>query len=817
MTLFQFPVLQSDKTDNPYCDITNESFMNAIYGECREGSSLPLTASVPNDPRKAAKTYFYGEPWFSGSELLSIQHNNYFTIASFHQPDGGPYKRQKQYFDALHAIVLDDIGEKVALDRVTLEPTWIIETSSGNYQVGYTFDPVVTDVKTADALSKAIIRAELSDPGMNGPSSRLARLPQAINGKHNSPFQCRLIHWQPQLRYSIEELCEAYKLDLFSKTLTQKHSTGSSCDHEVYVPKRENNLVIEALQTKGLYKANLRRGKHDITCPWVHEHTGQIDGGTAYFEPDEHYQYGGFKCLHGHCAERKLSHFLEYLTLNLNQANQKPIIRIIKGEFHRVVEQAELELATTENYYQRGGEIVTVVKDANTGETSIKPISSPAMAPILSKLISWQVYDGRAKGFVRCDPAEKVIKSLLGQESFRHLPPLNGLAHQPYLSKNGHLVTTSGYNHDTGIYGYFSSSDFTFPKRVDKLEAIAALQRLEALLAEFPFASRHDKSAAIAAILTAAIRPSLPVAPMIHCRAPQISSGKSFLCQIITAFASEKHGTPMAFPGDEEECRKLLLAELLRGPAVIEFDNLTTDLKAHKSLCTALTSEFLSDRVLGVSKSATVSTRTLFLSSGNNVGPIKDMTRRCITINLDPACETPAARSFQGDPLKQLRENRNAYVSDALTIILAWLNSGVQPHECKPLASYERWSLWCRQPLLWLGHDDPAASVFSTMQEDPEAETLGAILHEWHELFGDKPMLVRDAITIAGCQPPSRNLTELFLEVAGEREHINKLRLGHYIKRHEKRQVGGCRFLRAPGSFSSAKWKVERLESDLSG
>jgi len=57
---------------------------------------------------------------------------------------------------------------------------------------------------------------------------------------------------------------------------------------------------------------------------------------------------------------------------------------------------------------------------------------------------------------------------------------------------------------------------------------------------------------------------------------------------------------------------------LLTAPAVVEFDNLTTDLIPHKSLCTILTSEFISGRILGQSKTAEVGTRTLFLSSGNN-------------------------------------------------------------------------------------------------------------------------------------------------------------------------------------------------------
>jgi hypothetical protein len=39
-----------------------------------------------------------------------------------------------------------------------------------------------------------------------------------------------------------------------------------------------------------------------------------------------------------------------------------------------------------------------------------------------------------------------------------------------------------------------------------------------------------------------------------------------------------RRGTLTTFPGDDEECRKQLLAELLRAPAVIEYDNLTSDL-----------------------------------------------------------------------------------------------------------------------------------------------------------------------------------------------------------------------------------------------
>ena len=128
---------------------------------------------------------------------------------------------------------------------------------------------------------------------------------------------------------------------------------------------------------------------------------------------------------------------------------------------------------------------------------------------------------------------------------------------------------------------------------------------------------------------------------MFHVRAPQIASGKSYLTSILVAFASPTSPSALAFPTNDEECQKLLLATLLIAPGAIVFDNLTTDLIPFKSLCSALTEEHLTGRILGVSKTATVGTRALFLSSGNNVDAVRDMTRRCITINLDPPCETP--------------------------------------------------------------------------------------------------------------------------------------------------------------------------------
>jgi hypothetical protein len=90
----------------------------------------------------------------------------------------------------------------------------------------------------------------------------------------------------------------------------------------------------------------------------------------------------------------------------------------------------------------------------------------------------------------------------------------------------------------------------------------------------------------------------------------------------------------------------------------------------------ALTAEQITERILGVSKAASVSTRTLFLGSGDNVRPIRDLIRRVITIHLDPQCETPATIDYESKPLEKVRQDRGKYVTAVLTLIQAWLNAG---------------------------------------------------------------------------------------------------------------------------------------------
>lgn len=820
-TISPLSLMETDKTGKTDL-VSNGEFLRAVFGD-NLADVCPVVVSFAGNPTSAPGKVWFGSPWPGNTDLteyLPSDANNYFSLAVFKPDEAGHYRRQKARFHALHSVMLDDVGSKVATERLTLPPSWMLETSPGNHQAGYLLREPLTDGLATDKLMNAIVAAGLCDPGANGPRARLARLPVAVNGKHSPPFVCKMVVWSPELRYSVEELVDGLQLEMMQAMRPKRQSTRKAQERPsdgdpVWIARPDENAVLVALRNLGLYKAPLGEGKHNITCLWVKEHTGEVDSGTAYFEPDDLWPIGGFKCLHGHCADRHIRDLLRTLDIEVSAARMKPTIRVMAGEMNRVVDAAERELAQSRRHYQRGGLVVTVVTDPGTRETRVQEISLPALVRALAGAATWERFDGRSEDWVRADPPARHASVLFDATSYPHLPVLNGLARQPYLRPDGSLMTAAGYDAATGMFGVFDAREFSVPDKPTRAQAEASLALLKDLLVEFSFASESDLAAALVAMLAATIRPSLTHAPMIHVRAHMVGSGKSYLCELITAFATPQRGTPTTFPADDEECRKLLLAELLRAPAVVEFDNLTSDLVAHKSLCTVLTSEFMSGRILGVSKTATVSTRALFLSSGNNVGPVQDMTRRCLSIRLDPGCETPAARSFtRPDLVRDVLRERSRYVSAALTIVRAWIVADRPKIICKSLAGYGDWSDLCRQPLLWLGCADPTVSVFEAMLDDPDRETLGRLLISWFSVFGKTPAMVRDAVKQAlPFGDANAELREVLHDIADERGEINRRKLGWWIRRHAGRIVDGRRFVRASGNRSAEAWQVEVVES----
>jgi hypothetical protein len=805
--------------------ITNAEFITAVFSDLPEGA-FAAVCSKPGNPNLNGWVAHRAE---LVPTIVVAEHNNYLGCSSFYPGDDGSFRARKAQFAACHFLMLDDLGTKVPRDRLgDFELSWLIETSPSNYQGGIILNAPITDGAVAVRLLNAVIDAGLCDAGATGPLSRWARLPVAINGKPKHidetgvPFRCRLIEWRPDQRYSVQEILDRLELELAPAGRPKKAATPSAAStnvphhfgndaDDILTPKAEENPVVTALKARGLYKTPLGSGKHDVTCPWVHEHTDELDTGAAYFEPDDSFPIGGFCCQHSHRDRYHIRALLDFLDVPVAEAQHKPVIRVVAGDLHRVVDAAEKELANRGRHYQAGGLIVSVATDPASGDPSIVPTSAPALTRQLSVAATWEKYDARAGDWVRCDPPARHAGILYDAQQFRYLPPLAGVVRQPYFRESdGGLVRQAGYDKTAQRFGVFDARHFPIPDPTTDA-ARAALSLLEELLTEFHFAAAHDKAAALAAIFTAVVRPTLPHAPAFHVRAPVFGSGKTYLCELIGAFSGPGGNAKVSYPMTSEEATKVILSLLLTSPACVEFDDMDTDWIPHGTIKRMLTAEAITDRILGVSKTATVSTRTLFLGSGNNVGPIRDLLRRVLTIHLDPRCATPATMTYKGDPVDKVRQRRGAYVAAVLTIIQAWHKAGSPRAQADSIVTYSAaWSDYCRYPLMWLGHPDPATALFEQVRHDPDGEALSSLMQEWHCLFGETATTVRKAVETAKSYP---NLLDALREFpVEERGEINRSKLGWLLKKNADRIVGGFKFQRAEADGRTA-WRVVPVET----
>jgi hypothetical protein len=800
---------------------TNEKFIDAIFAARPEGGFAAACTKAGNPD---------GGGWpASRADLvvtqLSAEANNYFGCSSFYPGKDGSFRTLKNRFAACQFLMLDDLGTKVPLDRMAgFELSWLIETSPGNHQGGIILSEPIIDGAVAVRLLNAVIAAGLCDKGSNGPMNRWARLPVGINGKPKyadeagAPFQCRLIEWRPTVRYTPQEIVDHLQLELApagrpkkaakTSALSDNAALGSGNNSDdVLTPKAAENPVVAALKARGLYKTPLGSGKHDISCPWVHEHTDALDTGAAYFEPDELYTLGGFCCLHSHGDNYKIGALLQFLDIETAEARHKPIIKVVAGDLHRVVDAAEKELASRGRHYQAGGLIVLVSTDPTSGDPSVIPTSAPALTRELSVAATWEKYDGRAKGWVRCDPPHRHTAILFDAQKFRYLPPLAGVARQPYFRESdGELITQPGYDKTAQRFGVFDARQF--PLRDPTPEAAReALTLLEDLLTEFHFVGDTDRAAALAAMFTAVVRPSLPHAPAFHVRAPVMGSGKTYLCEVIGAFAGPGGNSKVSYPTTSEEATKVILSLLLTNPAVIEFDDMDSDWIPHGTIKRMLTAEHITDRILGVSKTATVSTRTLFLGSGNNVGPIRDLLRRVLTIHIDPRCATPATIDYKGLPVKKVQQRRGIYVAAVLTVVQAWRAAGSPRAAVDSIVTFGgAWSDYCRYPLMWLGHPDPATALLEQVRHDPDGDALSGLMTEWRAAFGSTPTTVRRAVEAAIFGRP--NLLDAMREFpVDDRGDINRYKLGWLLKKNANRIVGGFEFQKADADGRTG-WRV---------
>ena len=241
-------------------------------------------------------------------------------------------------------------------------------------------------------------------------------------------------------------------------------------------------------------------------------------------------------------------------------------------------------------------------------------------------------------------------------------------------------------------------------------------------------------------MLTTVCRAAFPVAPMHIGDATVAATGKSYLLSLIAAIATGRLMPVISAGKSEEEMEKRIGAAVIMGQSFVCIDNVNGEIGGD-ALCQLVEQPRPSIRVLGLSKLVEVEASSVtFFADGNNIVVTGDLSRRAIVFKLDAKMERPELRTFTGDPMKSVMDDRGKYIAACLTICRAYIAAD-RPNPMPQIASFNDWSNVVRSALVWLGEEDPVKSMDTSSAEDPVKNALLTMLTAWIEVMGTSATL----------------------------------------------------------------------------
>jgi putative DNA primase/helicase len=390
--------------------------------------------------------------------------------------------------------------------------------------------------------------------------------------------------------------------------------------------------------------------------------------------------------------------------------------------------------------YQRGGNIVRpgffklpAADEGTTTTAVLHPLRKGGLRGVFCEAAYWETLDRKGKN-VPVDPPEAVALVLLDMVGNWRLPTVRGVLTTPTMRPDGSILTAAGYDAVTNYYLLDLPTMPELPPKPSKDQAVEALALMKGLLTGFPFKEVGSRSVALSAMLTAVVRGAMPVAPLHAMSAPTAGSGKSFCFDVVAGFVLGDRCPIIAVGSSPEEFEKRLNGMLLRAPVMFSIDNVEQPLKGDL-LCQACERPKVDLRRLGGSDIYPSLNGGLICSTGNNLVVLGDLTRRVLRGFMDSGEERPYLRAFSFNPFVQVLRERGRYIAAALTVVRAYLEAG-EPALLSALGSYEAWSRFVRGPLVWLGEDDPVATMESLREEDLDLNALRDLLSGWEMAYG---------------------------------------------------------------------------------
>ncbi|MCX4170693.1 MULTISPECIES: DNA-primase RepB domain-containing protein [Paraburkholderia] len=292
---------------------------------------------------------FWPEP-YKAEKYIKRDKNSYVVISSSiktpHPKTGEPrFWRSRENFGHGLALMVDDIGSDadnmgkgskgamtIASLSEVLPPTVVIETSHGNNQCWYFMDAPVADRERFGAFLYWFAARALDEGGDRTIKdiTRYGRLPIGINNKtledgtlkygdaNGKPFQVRMVSADYSLRYSMDEIADAFgfRIVVNKKTAAPAIANGEAQFDAYWLSRAIEIANATQMGESGAMQINAS-GKYRMICPWGDEHGGSADGAVIWGPDARQDQPYAFHCSHDTCqkAGRKWGVFVDKIVM----------------------------------------------------------------------------------------------------------------------------------------------------------------------------------------------------------------------------------------------------------------------------------------------------------------------------------------------------------------------------------------------------------------------------------------------------------------------------------------------------------------------
>lgn len=496
------------------------------------------------------------------------------------------------------------------------------------------------------------------------------------------------------------------------------------------------------------------------------------------------------------------------------------VIQLEAGQLHVYADAAERLLAP--DVYIRGQQLVRLGTAPELGRDLQRLVKRPAEQRViisvnpeylrrhLSARAEFQKFSVREEKWRAIDCPADLCRNILLAGNWKHFRPLEGIATAPFLRPDLTVCDTPGYDAASGVY-YAPTAQFPpIPQSPTKDDAWEALARLREPFRQFPYAEGAE-AAFLAHVLASAARHAIDTMPVFCYTAPIVASGKSLLASMASRIANGVEPGMSPYTDDGEELRKVLFAALIAGDSTIVLDNVPNGAKVRAPiLCGFTTAAVYSDRRLGASERLTLPNRCGVLLTGNNITPAGDLARRCLVVRLDVNAETARGRQFAIANLKSyVAAHRPQLLADALTVLLAYAQTGYAAGIPKPLESFEQFSRVARDPLVWLDVGDAVETQQLETEDElaPLRTAFGRLAA--HAVFGFKEFAARDVAE--GCEGFVGQELKAAIEAAGCSDATSALKVGYWLREYRDRVAAGRKLVQAGSHAGSARWRLRQV------